>query len=736
MSFTHVRQREDTDCGAACLSMISRFYGLKLPISTIRDLIKVDYTGSSFSGIMKGANSIGFTTEALKGTFEEFCEDVLNGGIKLPVIARVLSDNSCEHYVVVYKITHKYIVIGDPLEDSITKVPNSDFKAVFLNQLITFELSAQFKKANLTKGSFLKYFKYIANQKKTLLFILVTSAIVSLINISGSLIIGSIVNGTSTESTNQSRIFDALRNASPFFNTLFSSIHRVCISVILLFVLNIFIQILRSYLLSKVSKMIDLPLGKRFYDKIMNLPASFFGVRKTGDLVSRFYDTGSITNLISSATLSIFLDTLMALISGIVLITISFRLFLITLATLVIYVFFFLVFKEPIKRVNARSLKQNSDVSSHLIDSIGGIETIKSFRYEKKRNDVFNKLNEKAIHTRMMSGVLSSVQQTFISSTMAIGMLVILWIGSSLCNQGIIALSDLLIYYYLSNYFLTPVSGLLELQPQIQIAMAAADRLNDVLDAQVENNDKPSIDNVNGDIEIRNLNFRYGFRDYVLKDLNMTFKKGRKTAIIGETGCGKTTISKLLLQFYEPESGEILINHQNINDYSPLSVRGHIAYISQEIYLFSDTIYNNLRMGNDDITDERIEEVCKKCMVDSFIRSLPFGYNTKIEERGHNFSGGQKQRIAIARALLQNPDILIMDEATSNLDTVTENSIRKLIDELSSDLTVIIIAHRLNTIRNCDYIYVVDNGCVTEKGTHEELLSIKGQYYRYFSSNE
>ena len=208
----------------------------------------------------------------------------------------------------------------------------------------------------------------------------------------------------------------------------------------------------------------------------------------------------------------------------------------------------------------------------------------------------------------------------------------------------------------------------------------------------------------------------------------MTFKSGTKTAIVGESGCGKTTLAKLIMQFYTPEKGSITVNGTNLADASQESVRQRISYISQDIFLFSDTVYNNLRIGNSQITDEEITEMCKKCGADEFINNLPMGYKTVLEENGNNLSGGQKQRLAIARALLKKPDILIMDEATSNLDTVTEQSIKNLIDSLSEEITCIIIAHRLTTIKSCDYIYVMDKGTVVESGTHQELLEKNGMY--------
>ena len=221
----------------------------------------------------------------------------------------------------------------------------------------------------------------------------------------------------------------------------------------------------------------------------------------------------------------------------------------------------------------------------------------------------------------------------------------------------------------------------------------------------------------------------------VLNDLSMVFKKGKKTAIVGESGCGKTTIAKLLLSMHHVEKGNILIGDTPMNIYSPQSIRERIAYVPQDIFFFSDSVYNNLTGFDKSITLKQVVEVCKICQVDDFIQKLPNGYNTNLEENAFDLSAGQRQRIAIARALLRKPDVLILDEATSNLDTITEMNIRKTIDNLSNQITCIIIAHRMNTIRNCDYIYVMENGQVFEEGSHDYLMEHSNLYRNYIECN-
>lgn len=754
MKYPHIKQHDEKDCGAACLSMISEFYGLKLSIAKFRSLIHVDNQGANIYGIVNGSKKIGFHADALEGDLKELMNGIKNGEIKFPFISRIVNEDMFYHFIVIYGIKKDKLIVGDPAKEHIIKMPLENFINQWQGQIIVFEKSENFKAVNQRKGSFVKYFKYVKNQKRIFALVFLISIIISITNIVSSTIFKYIIDDAGNAAVlyeDESLVSeeeheaheeehegseDFLVTIEKGFTEIFSfalkNINTISIAIILLAIFRGLMQLLRGYMLSITAKRIEIPLTLNYYGHLIDLPPEFFGTRKTGELMSRFSDTSKIREAISTTTVSIMVDSVMAIIVGIYLFTISHILFLISLGIIAIYAIVVLLFRKPIKNINHNILEKEAHVESYLKESLDGIETIKTYQYEKSVKNKTEILFTKMINKVVKGSIIYVSQDAIVSTLTSIGTVCLLWVGTFLSMSRAITFGELFMYYFLLSYFLTPATNLIDLQPTIQTAMVAGERLNDILDVETEkeyNTLKSPVWNMNGDIKIENVDFRYGNRELVLKNINMDIKRGQKIAIVGESGCGKTTIAKLLMNFYSPEKGKIMINNYDISKYSPKSVREHIAYIPQNVFMFSDSIYNNLRMGNENISNKEIEKICELCCADEFIKNMPFGYETVLEEDGANLSTGQKQRLAIARALLKNPDILIMDEATGNLDVITEDSIRRMVEIIAKDKTCIIIAHRLKTIMNCDYIYVMNKeGTIIEQGTHYELMGNNGTY--------
>ena len=327
-------------------------------------------------------------------------------------------------------------------------------------------------------------------------------------------------------------------------------------------------------------------------------------------------------------------------------------------------------------------------------------------------------------------------QDALITGIETVGIAAILWKGFSMVLMGQTSLGSLVTFYILLGYFITPIKNLIELQPVMQSAIVAADRISDILESPIEdtkNTEKPLVSPIK-QWTISNLSFRYGNGDLLLHNISFSFNQGDKIAIVGKSGSGKTTLAKLFARLYAPENGEILIDGTPLDDYSIRSIRDSIVYVSNNTSLFSGTIYDNLRIGNPNASEEEIQRLCETIGISQMIESLPMGYNFTIEESGTNLSSGQKQRIAIARALLMNPQLLILDEATANIDYEAECELMRAINELNSSITVLVISHKTTTIRNYNRILVIENGSVVGNGTHNDLVQNCPTYSRLIMS--
>lgn len=741
------KQHDERDCGAACLSMVAMHYGLTQPLSKYRELVKTDKSGTNLQGIVDGAAKIGLYAEALSGDIKDLMNGLSDGNFSFPFIAHIETEDALWHFVVVFGIKNNMFIVADPAKGKL-KYSFNQFKELWTGYIVTFSKTESFVKGNFQKGGFTKFFKLLKGQYTKLVSVLIMSIVISFIGIVGAFVFQTVIDnfeqsGLRTELHNescpdeqhtheestpvQSNILTYLMNF--IFNNA-NNFNLIFVMVILLYILQGFIQLARGYLMALVSKKIDIDLMLSYFNHIIDIPVSSISTRKTGEYLSRFSDATAIRDAVSGATVILMFDSLMVVAAGIILYLQNNLLFMISVIIISIYVVIVLCYRKPIENINRHMMENNARVQSYLKETIDGIETIKS-------NNSENLVKEKANHkfTRMIDSVfigniLSISQDTLSDLAELIGTVIILWIGFKLVLSGSITIGALITFYVLLSYFTSPIKRVIELQPMIQTAIVAADRLNDILLLETEsdiNNNNIKIDSVN-EISFKNVDFRYGNRELTLKNISLGISRGEKVAIIGSSGCGKTTLVKLLMRFYQPESGSIEIDGKNIENISLSNLRSNIAYVDQNSFLFSDTIKNNLKISNSNITDEEIENACKLSRAYEFIENMPMKMETYLDENGNNLSGGQKQRLVIARALLKKPKILILDEATSNLDTITEEGIKSTIFNMNQEITLIIIAHRLSTIQNCDKIIVMENGEIIEAGTHSQLLDAKGLY--------
>lgn len=713
-----IKQHDMTDCGAACLATISKQYGFKTSITKIREVAGTDKQGTNAYGVIKAAEQLGFSAKGVKGDKEAFFSE-----FPLPCIAHVIVDGSLLHYVVIHKISKKQVVIADPGKGMIKITPEEFFgENVEEGEIPTYRWSGililmtpnqNFEKGDETQGLFQRFFHLLLPQKRLILHVFVASMIITALGILGSFYFKVLIDDILTTGV-------------------LKTLHIVSIGVILLNLFKVVISAFRSHLLLYLSQKLDIALLLGYYSHVLKLPMSFFGTRKVGEIISRFNDASKVRDAISGATLTIMIDTIMVIAGGIILYSQNSSMFGITLIVVILYFIIVLSFNKWYKKLNESQMETNAQLTSYMVESLNGIQTVKAYNAERKVNLETETKFIKLLKSVFKLSWVSNLQGSLVGFVELTGGIGILWIGAYHVIKGNISIGQLITYNSLLAYFLEPVKNLINLQPQMQTAIVAADRLGEILDLETEKTKqeekKLSPESIKGDISFKNVTFRYGTRRPVLENITMYIKQGERIALVGESGSGKTTLSKLLLNLYSPETGEILINDNNIKDIQLESLRERIAYIPQETFLFSGSIMENLMLGLDDVTVEEIIEASKKAQAHDFINELPLRYETRLEENGSNLSGGQRQRLAIARAILKKPDILILDEATSNLDSITERAIEKTIEEYSIGMATIIIAHRLSTIKRCDRIYVMEKGKIIEQGNHNELVRNNGTY--------
>ncbi|MCL2500965.1 MAG: peptidase domain-containing ABC transporter [Defluviitaleaceae bacterium] len=717
MRFFCVKQHDITDCGAACIATISKQHGLSLPIAQIREIAGTDTKGTNAYGIVKAAEELGFSAKAVKGDKDAFFTP-----FPLPCIAHVVVNGSLLHYVVIHKITKKQVIIADP-GVGLVKLTPAEFFGDVKNNIPKYQWSGvlifvvpgtSFVKGDKTIGIFRRFFHLLLPQKKLIIHVFVASIIAVLLGILGAFYFRLLLD----------EILPAGLN-----NTL----HIISIGVILLAVFRVLLDAFRSHLLLYLSQKLDISLLLSYYRHVLSLPMNFFGTRKVGEIVARFQDAGHVREAISGATLTIMIDTVMVAAGGIILYNQNTYMFGIAVIIVVVYFFIVFCFNALYRRLNRKLMEDNAQLTSYLVESLNGIQTIKAYSAEGEANIKTEKKFITLLGSIFKLSLVSNLQGSLNGLLDAIGGIIIIWVGALNVLNGNITIGQLITFNALLVYFHDPVKNLINLQPMMQTAVVAADRLGEILDLppekQSNETNKLTPERLTGNIEMTDISFRYGTRKLVLEDISIKARQGEKIAFVGESGSGKTTLAKLLLNLYVPEKGEILINENNIKDIRIDALRERIAYVPQETFLFSGTIMENLMLGLHLIGPEAVIEAAKMAQAHDFINALPLRYETMLEENGANLSGGQRQRLAITRAILKKPDILILDEATSNLDSITERAIEKTINDYSQGITTFIIAHRLSTIKRCDRIYLLDKGRITESGTHEELLALKEQYY-------
>jgi ATP-binding cassette subfamily B protein len=704
--FALVEQAEEMDCGAACLAMLCRHHGLQVTLGKLRELANVTTQGATLESLARAGETLGFSSRGVQCTF-----DALQG-FELPFIVHWEG----YHYVIVYGISPRQVWMADPAV-GFRKLSVEEFERGWSGTCLVFTPSQDLATSSVERSPWLRFVAYLRPYRTILMHLFLATFVIQMLGIVPPLIIQNILDGVVVHQN-------------------VSLLHLLIVGLI---IANLFSQLMatvRAYLANYMVRNLDFSMMAGFFKHTMSLPFSFFAKRKTGDILARFQENATIRAFLTESTVTTVLNLLMVFMYFTILFVYNVKLTMILIA-FVIPIMALTVLTTPYIKQYAREVfNASTDAHSFLMEALGGVETIKGMGSERPVRLKWEKKYVKALDTQyraqqfnIMVGLASQLLNA--GTTIAI-----LWAGASLVLEHELTIGQLIAFNALMGSVLAPLMGLVALWSRLADAGVAMERLGDVLDIEPEQ--KPSeagsrvvLPELQGDLKLENVYFRYGGDDtaYVLENISIDMRRGELIAIVGRSGSGKTTLAKLLVGFYAPTDGKILVDGYDMGTIDKDYYRAQVGYVMQSNLLFSGTIAENIASGDESPDRRRIEQVAKMADAHAFISKMPLAYEQVVGERGVGLSGGQVQRLCIARALYHDPRLLVFDEATSALDTQSESNIIGNMHDILAGRTAVIIAHRLSTIMRADKIVVLYEGGIAEQGRHEELLARRGMYY-------
>jgi ABC-type multidrug transport system fused ATPase/permease subunit len=506
--------------------------------------------------------------------------------------------------------------------------------------------------------------------------------------------------------------------------------------LIVTYVLIFASRYVQRFLISWLGAQLDRNMRQDIFSHLQRLSLTFYAKREVGSVVSRATnDIDKITELITSGVANVVADILTLVGIIIIMLSMNWWLSLITFSIIPLMLVFLYIWGRRVRKVYRETRKTIASVSAKMEESVSGMKEIQSFSKEGATRKEFRRINESNMQANVQAGQVMSAFWPAVSVFTAVGNFLVLWFGGNAVMDGTLSVGLLFGFMSYIGRFFMPIQDLSGFWNSVQSALAAAERVFDIMDTPQGISDKPGAEEmprIEGRITYENLSFRYEDDTPVLKDINLVIEPNTTVALVGPTGVGKTTMINLLYRFYDPREGAVKVDGYDVRDIQLASLRKQMAVVLQDNFLFSGSIMDNIRYGNLDATDEEIIEVAQTVGAHDFIMKLPEGYETDVRERGGRLSVGQRQLISLARALMADPRILIMDEATSSIDAYTELIIQKALNRVFRNRTSIIIAHRLSTVRNSDLIVVLKEGGIAEKGSHDELMEMDGLYKQLY----
>ena len=705
--FALVEQAEEMDCGAACLAMLCRHYGIAITLGKLRELANVTTQGATLESLAKVGETLGFSTRGMQCTYDSLL------GFELPFIVHWEG----YHYVVVYGISPEQVWVADPAL-GFRKMSVKEFERGWSGTCLVFTPGQEQAELGAARSPWIRFVGYLRPYKKLLLHLFIATFVIQMLGVVPPLIIQNILDGVIVHQN-------------------LSLLHLLILGLIISSVFTQVMTTIRAYLANFMVRNMDFTMMSQFFKHTMSLPFSFFAKRKTGDILARFQENQTIRAFLTESTVTTLLNLLMVFIYFTIMFMYNVKLTLLLIAFVIPIVGLTVVATPRIKSYARDVFSASTDAQAFLMEALGGVETIKGMGMERPVRLKWEKKYVKALETQYRAQTFHiwvGLASQLLNAAVTIA---ILWVGANLVLSRELTIGQLIAFNALMGSVLGPLMGLVGLWNLLNDAGVAMERLGDVLDIEPEQ--KPGdvasrvvLPDLQGEVRLENVYFRYGGNEtaYVLENISLDIRPGELVAIVGRSGSGKTTLAKLLVGFYPPTEGKIMVDGYEMSVIDKDYYRAQVGYVMQSNLLFSGTIASNIASGDDSMDRRRIEEVAKMADAHAFIAKLPLGYEQVVGERGMGLSGGQVQRLCIARALYHDPRLLVFDEATSALDTQSESNIIGNMHEILKGRTAVIIAHRLSTIMRADKILVLFEGAVVEQGRHEELVERRGMYYQ------
>ncbi|MDQ1087442.1 peptidase domain-containing ABC transporter [Siphonobacter sp. SORGH_AS_1065] len=720
--FPFYRQYDQKDCGPTCLRMISKYYGKSYDITYLREISHLASSGTTLGGLADAAEKIGFSTLALSVKYQDISES-----FPLPCIAHWRQ----RHYVVVYQATASKVIVGDPGYGLITYskqdflkgwIPNKALQEEAEGIVLLFETTPLFYEsepsANPQKSSLTSFLKRYFRPYQSYLFQLILGLfIASLLQLAFPFLTQQIVDtGINTRNLN--------------------FISLILIAQLVLFLSQSGISIIRSWILLHITSRMNLRMLSDFLIKLMNLPIAFFDSKTSGDILQRIQDHNRVQTFLSATTLDALFSFVTLTLFGSILLYFSIPIFILFFAGSSLYILWILIFMRKRAEIDYKYFDQASGNQSSTIQLINGMQEIKINGSEKRRRWEWEAIQARLFKLNIRSLSISQAQNEGGNFLNQIKNIFISFFAARAVINGDMTLGSMLSIQYIIGQMNVPIANFLTFIRTYQDAQLSIARLSEIHNKpDEEGKELLSISDLpkQKSIHLENVSFRYGSSssEWILKNISLHIPEGKTTAIVGASGSGKTTLLKLLLKFHEPTSGQIQIGNTDLKNLSYSFWRSQCGVVMQEGYIFADSIARNISESDSNGSIDRItlQESVRIANISSFIEELPNGYNTRIGSSGIGISGGQKQRILIARAVYKKPEFIFFDEATSALDANNEAVIINNLENFFKNRTVVVVAHRLSTVKNAHQIVVLNNGEIVEIGTHNDLVERQGYYF-------